>query len=99
MSYICPKCGEPENHHYNLDYMKPERPVIDIICNSCGTTFKNPYPTLRNISYGELHQMMTRLAIDVVENPNQYLPQGKGIEEFIRGEHRRRDLFIQENKQ
>lgn len=97
MTYICPKCGEPENHHFNLDYMKPERPVIDVLCNSCGTTFKNPYPTLRNISYGELHLMMRRLAIDVIENPNQYVPHGEGIEEFIRGEHRRRDLFMPEN--
>lgn len=93
MTYICPKCGESENLHFNLDYMKAERPVIDVLCNNCGTTFKNPVPELRNISYGEFHLMLTRLAIDVVEHPEQYIPHGKGIDEFIRGEHRRRDLF------
>lgn len=97
MTYICPKCGEIENLKFNLDYSKAERPVIDVLCNQCGTTFKYPNPTLRNIPYGELRLMMTRLAIDVIENPSQYTPHGKGIDEFIRGEHRRRDLFTPEN--
>jgi hypothetical protein len=93
MTYICPKCGEPENLHFNLDYLKAERPVIDVLCNECGTTFKNAVPELRPINYGELHLILRRLAIDVLDNPNNYLPHGEGIDEFIRGEHRRRDLF------
>lgn len=35
----CPKCGELENFHYNYDYSKAERPVLDILCNECGEFF------------------------------------------------------------
>lgn len=38
---ICPKCGEKENFHFNDDYSKKERPLINILCNECGSTFKN----------------------------------------------------------
>jgi len=50
MNNICPKCGETENLHYNLDYLKAERPVIDILCNKCGETFLEP----QKISYGKV---------------------------------------------
>lgn len=41
---ICSFCGEKENFHYNYDYSKPDKPVIDILCNECGHFFtvKNP---------------------------------------------------------
>jgi len=93
MTYICPKCGEPENLHYNLDYSKAERPVKDVLCNHCGETFKDQFPQLRNIPYDEFHLILRRLAIDVIENPNKYIPHGEGIHEFIRGENYRRNLF------
>ena len=37
---ICPKCGNTENFHYNYDYSKKERPIIDILCNECGEFFE-----------------------------------------------------------
>lgn len=52
----------------------------------------NKVPELRHITYGELSLMFTRLAIDVQENPSSYT-NGNGIEEFIKGENYRRDLF------
>lgn len=36
----CPFCGETENFHYNHDYSEKNCPVIDILCNQCGETFK-----------------------------------------------------------
>ena len=35
----CPKCGEEENLHYNLDWSKNPPPVINILCNECGEFF------------------------------------------------------------
>jgi hypothetical protein len=35
----CPKCGETENFHYNYDYSKAHRPILDILCNECGEMF------------------------------------------------------------
>jgi len=39
MEYKCPKCGEMENLHFNLDYTKQTRPVLDVLCNECGEFF------------------------------------------------------------
>lgn len=39
MKYQCSICGETENLHYNLDYSKQHRPVIDVLCNECGEVF------------------------------------------------------------
>jgi hypothetical protein len=36
----CPKCGELENFHYNYDYSKAERPILEILCNECGENFE-----------------------------------------------------------
>lgn len=36
----CPSCGEEENLHINYDYNKPEHPIINILCNECGTFFE-----------------------------------------------------------
>jgi hypothetical protein len=35
----CPKCRETKNFHYNYDYSKAHRPVVDILCNNCGEKF------------------------------------------------------------
>lgn len=35
----CPKCKEEENIHTNWDYSLPHMPVIDYLCNECGTYF------------------------------------------------------------
>jgi hypothetical protein len=35
----CPKCGETQNFHYNYDYSKAHRPVVDILCKNCGELF------------------------------------------------------------
>jgi len=35
----CPKCGETQNFHYNYDYTKAHRPVVDILCKNCGELF------------------------------------------------------------
>ena len=40
--YKCPRCNETENLHFNYDYTKQERPVIDIICDECGAYFDPP---------------------------------------------------------
>lgn len=39
MTYKCPKCGENENLHFNLDYTKQNRPVLNVLCNECGEFF------------------------------------------------------------
>jgi len=39
MEYVCPKCSNKDNLHYNYDWFKKERPVIDVLCNECGETF------------------------------------------------------------
>ena len=36
---ICPKCGNKENFHWNIDYSKPNLPVETILCNECGCFF------------------------------------------------------------
>jgi uncharacterized Zn finger protein len=36
---VCPNCGEEENFHFNYDYAKSDLPVIDVLCNECGTFF------------------------------------------------------------
>ncbi|MEK6829111.1 MAG: hypothetical protein AABY15_03210 [Nanoarchaeota archaeon] len=57
---------------------------------------------LRPISYAELNLMMLRLVIDVQEHPENYdgWESGKtheGVEEHIRQEHLRRNLFVDDN--
>ncbi len=50
--------------------------------------------TLRLITYGELHLMFMRLAIDMAEHPDWYEGGKKGITEFIEQENFRRKLFV-----
>lgn len=38
---MCPNCGEKENLHFNYDYSKKDLPIIDVLCNECGTFFEN----------------------------------------------------------
>ena len=38
---ICPNCGNYDNHHTNYDYSKKELPIIDYLCNECGTFFNS----------------------------------------------------------
>lgn len=45
MLYECSKCGETVNLHYNYDYTKAERPVIDFLCNECGQ-YSKPFQTI-----------------------------------------------------
>jgi hypothetical protein len=35
----CPNCPESENFHFNHDESKPNKPLIDVLCNECGKTF------------------------------------------------------------
>ena len=53
---------------------------------------KSHTPQLRNINYAELLLMFTRLAIKVLENPEDY-QNGKGIDDFFVQENYRRDLI------
>lgn len=60
---------------------------------------------LRYISYGELHLMLGRLAMDIEDHPNTYsfknlvFKNGNdAISEFIRQENFRRHLFIVERQ-
>ena len=47
---ICPKCGNNDNFHYNYDYSKADRPLIDILCNECGEFFnKKEKDELKNM--------------------------------------------------
>ena len=39
MEYVCPKCGNKDNLHYNYDWTKQTRPIIDVMCNECGEYF------------------------------------------------------------
>lgn len=39
MEYFCPQCGENENLHFNYDWSKQHRPIINVICNECGEFF------------------------------------------------------------
>lgn len=39
MEYFCPHCGESENLHFNFDWSKQHRPIIDVLCNECGEFF------------------------------------------------------------
>ena len=51
MEYKCPKCGEDKNLHYNYDWGKQHRPIIDVVCNECGEVFgeeKNDYTKVEN---------------------------------------------------
>jgi transcription elongation factor Elf1 len=42
--YKCPECGEVNNLHFNHDLTQQHRPVIDVLCNICGTTFDGNLP-------------------------------------------------------
>lgn len=42
--YTCPSCGETKNLHYNYDYSKQHRPVLDVMCNICGEFFDGDIP-------------------------------------------------------
>jgi transcription elongation factor Elf1 len=44
--YKCPKCDEQENLHFNYDYNQQHRPIKDVICNECGTTFDGNIPVV-----------------------------------------------------
>jgi uncharacterized Zn finger protein len=50
MNYVCPQCGERENLHYNYDWTKQNRPVINVLCNECGEFFgeDNQYKQIEN---------------------------------------------------
>ena len=39
MEYFCPQCGNKDNLHYNYDWSKQHRPIIDVMCNECGEYF------------------------------------------------------------
>ena len=41
----CPKCGEKDNVHGNYGYSNITRPLINTLCNECGTYF-SPIPKL-----------------------------------------------------
>lgn len=36
----CPHCGNTDNFHFNYDWSKRDLPVMDVLCNECGETFK-----------------------------------------------------------
>jgi len=36
---VCPKCKNSENLHFNYDYSKKDRPIINVLCNECGEFF------------------------------------------------------------
>ena len=42
VEYVCPKCGNKDNLHYNYDWSKQHRPIIDVLCNECGEFFGEP---------------------------------------------------------
>jgi hypothetical protein len=39
MEYVCPKCGNKDNLHYNYDWSEQHRPINDVLCNECGEFF------------------------------------------------------------
>jgi hypothetical protein len=46
--YKCILCDETENLHFNYDWSKAERPVLEYICNNCGLVTK-PFETIDQI--------------------------------------------------
>lgn len=77
----CPKCGELENFHYNYDYSKAERPVLDILCNECGEFFhpsldipkvKKDIPTAEEILFELLSDLKEDNMVDYLkDNPEE----------------------------
>lgn len=60
-NFVCPKCGERENLHYNYDYANIHPIIESVLCNECGEIFKDtklaPYQRLKSIfNEGELTQ-------------------------------------------
>lgn len=41
----CPNCGEKDNVRGNYDYSNVNKPLVNTLCNECGTYFL-PIPTL-----------------------------------------------------
>jgi hypothetical protein len=37
--YKCHNCGESKNLHFNYDYSKQHRPILEVMCNFCGEYF------------------------------------------------------------
>jgi len=38
--YTCPKCGENEKLQCTYDYTKQHRPIKEVFCTECSTTFE-----------------------------------------------------------
>ena len=59
----CPKCGEEENFHFNLDWSKNPPVVESILCNECGEfiflTTKST-TTIEDKKYTELKNIVTK---------------------------------------
>ena len=74
MKYKCPKCGEEENLHYNYDWSKQTRPIIDVLCNECGEFFgeKTPYQNVEqaiirwNMDGSRTAGSLTREILDIL---------------------------------
>lgn len=43
-SYRCPVCDESRNFQFVYDYAQAHRPVKDVWCRECGTTFDGNMP-------------------------------------------------------
>lgn len=81
MIYKCPKCGETENLHYNYDYTKQHRPVIDVLCNECGTFFDGD-KSLKSVVDA---RYIDSLRKKMVESLNDLTDKIKNDEDFPHG--------------
>lgn len=59
MEYVCPKCRNKDNLHFNYDWSEQHRPIIDVMCNECGEYFKG-----RQDYYSEVEKAIIKWSND-----------------------------------
>jgi hypothetical protein len=88
MEYKCPKCGEMENLHFNLDYTKQTRPVLDVLCNECGEFFGKIEQTFDVIEKRSIHWADVLTWLEKVANSCKTKEQAINCERLIWNFHR-----------
>ncbi len=76
----CPKCGEEENFHFNLDWSKNPPVLESMLCNECGEFIF--FTTTSNITLGD--KKYTEIK-NTVEKENANLGMEIYVEDFKQG--------------
>jgi hypothetical protein len=76
--YKCPNCGETKNLHFNYDYSKQHRPILEVMCNFCGEFFDGDMPVAKLQSkYDEDNRLSAYLEKEVnISDDFQIGPDG-----------------------